>query len=137
MKIALFALLVALFLTSACSTVNTVERADPQSSPTLVNDKRVITDSTLNDYAYVASVNETKRGNLLMVQARIVNSTSALRSINYKFTWIDKNGMEMPSATAVWRTLVLEGGESGMVSAVAPNANVCDFTLKLLPNKRD
>ncbi len=137
MKIALFALLAALFLTSACSTVNTVERANPQSSPTLVNDKRVITDSTLNDYAYVASVNETKRGNLLMIQARIVNSTSALRSINYKFTWIDKNGMEVPSATAAWRTLVLEGGESGMVSAVAPNANACDFTLKLLPNKRD
>jgi len=33
--------------------------------------------------------------------------------------------------------LVLEGRESRFVSAVAPNASVNDFRLKLLPNARD
>ena len=121
----------------SCSTVNTVGRASPQSNPVLVNDKRVITDGSLNDYAYVASINESRPGGLLMIQARIVNSTSAMRQINYKFGWIDTNGMEISAATSTWQTLVLEGGESQNISAVAPNKNVVDFYLKLLPNKRD
>ncbi len=138
MKTILIALSIsAAFIFSSCSTVNTVERADSLAKPKMVDDKRVITDSSLNDYAYVASVNETKVGGLLMIQARIVNSTSALRQINYKFEWIDENGMEVSSATSPWMTLVLEGGESQNISAVAPNKNVCDFKLKLLPNKRD
>lgn len=133
----IFSLITITALISACSTVNTVERAQPNAQTKLLNDKRIITDSGLNDYAYVASVNETKVSGLLMIQAKIVNSTSALRQINYKFGWIDNNGMEVSSATATWMTLILEGGEAKNISAVAPNKNVCDFYLKLLPNKRD
>ena len=46
-------------LACACSTVNTVERAEPSASPNMVADKRVITDGALNDYAYVAGVSES------------------------------------------------------------------------------
>ena len=122
---------------SGCSTVNTAERAQAQSSPQMVNDNRIITDGAQNDYAYIAGINESRVGGLLKIQVRIVNSTSAYRSVNYKFTWIDKDGMEIESATSPWMTLVLEGGESKYISALAPNPNVCDFTLKLLPNVRD
>ena len=54
-----------------------------------------ITDGALNDYAYIAGINESRVGGLLKIQVRIVNSTSAYRSVNYKFTWIDKDGMEI------------------------------------------
>ena len=120
---------------SACSTVNTFERAASGADTKYVDDKRIITDDSLNDYAYVASINETNVGDLIMIQAKIVNSTSSLRQINYKFEWIDKNGMAVPSANSAWMKLILEGGEAKFISAVAPNKNVCDFTLKLLPNK--
>ena len=125
------------FVLASCSTVNTVERATASANYNMVDDRRVISDSSLDDYAYVESVNEGRVGGLLMIQAKIANSTSALRRINYKFEWIDKNGMEVPSGASPWMTLILEGGESKNISAVAPSADVCDFKLKLLPNKRD
>ena len=105
---------------SGCSTVNTAERAQAQSSPQMVNDKRIITDGALNDYAYIAGINESRVGGLLKIQVRIVNSTSAYRSVNYKFTWIDKDGMEIESATSPWMTLVLEGGEEKRASLFSP-----------------
>lgn len=132
----ILASLCALFFIG-CSTVNTVERADPQSRPTRVNDKRVITDGSLDDYAYVAAINESRVGGLLKIQARIVNSSTSAENVNYKFDWLDGDGMAVSSATSPWGTLVIEGGESKYISAVAPSKNVCDFTLKLLPNVRD
>lgn len=122
---------------AACSTVNTVERANPQSVKKMVDDKRVITDDALDRYAYVAGVNESfVSGNLLKIQVELVNSGVAYRSVNYKFTWIDENGMEIESATAPWGTVVLEGGESKFISAVASSPKIKDFKLKLLPNMR-
>ena len=124
-------------LAAACSTVNTVERAEPLYQKKMVNDRRIITDGGLNDSANVKSVNEARVGGLLKIQAQIENLTSSPKQINYKFSWIDKGGMEVPSATSNWNTLILEGRESKYISAVAPTENVCDFTLKLLENVRD
>lgn len=132
-----FACIIA-FALAACSTVNTSSRAVPQGTPQNVADKRIITDSTLKSYARVESVNESRVGGLLKVQAIILNSSAAARTVNYKFSWFDKNGMEIASTpTAAWRTLVLEGGEERAISAVATDANAVDFVLKLLPDVRD
>ncbi len=135
-KILYILLLLSIFSLSACSTVNTVERANPESVSQKVNDKRVITDDFLNDYAYIASINQTYVGGLLKIQARIVNSTSARRQLRYKFTWIDENGMEFNAVTSNWQVLELEGGEARNISAVATNSRIKDFILKLLPEER-
>ena len=45
--------------------------------------------------------------------------------------------MQANSPNSVWITLPIEGGESRTVSAVAPNKNVADFKLKLMPDVRD
>ncbi len=119
-----------------CSTVNTVERVTPEAKAQMVNDKRIITDSALNDYAYVASVNQAYVGGLLKIQARLVNSTAATRKIRYKFSWFDENAMEINSTTSNWQVLELEGGEARNISAVATNKSVKDFSLKLLPEER-
>lgn len=129
--------ILALASLAACSTVNTVERANPQSSKQMVDDKRVITDDALDRYAYIAGVNESfVSGNLLKIQVELVNSSVAYRTVNYKFTWIDENGMELESVSAPWGTVVLEGGESKFISAVATSPKVKDFKLKLFPNIR-
>lgn len=123
---------------AGCSSVNTVERADPQSRPQMVNDKRIVTDDDLNDYAYVAGVNESiVGGNLLKIQVKLVNTSTAYRTVNYKFSWFDESGMEVSSPTASWGTVMLEGGEAKYISAVATNPRVKDFSLKLLPDVRD
>ena len=73
-------------LAGACSTVNTVERAEPLCQKKMVNDKRIITDGGLNESAYVKSVNEARVGGLLKIQAQIENLTSSPKQINYKFS---------------------------------------------------
>lgn len=125
-------------LLCACDTVNMVEPANPASQREMLSDKRIITDSSLNDIAYVAGVNTARNSaGLLKVQAELVNKTTAYRNVNYKFEWIDKSGMQVSAPTSTWISLPIEGGESRFVSAVAPNKNVVDFRLKLMPNVRD
>lgn len=125
-------------LLCACDTVNMVEPANPASQREMLSDKRIITDSSLDDIAYVAGVNTARNSaGLLKVQAELVNKTTAYRNINYKFEWIDKSGMQVSAPTSTWISLPIEGGESRFVSAVAPNKNVVDFRLKLMPNVRD
>ena len=134
-KVLIFA---AAFALCACDTVNTVERAQPAASRKMVDDVRIVTDSAVDDYAYVAGVNESRApGGLLKVQAEIVNRSSAYRNVNYKFEWFGADGMQANSQNSVWITLPIEGGESRTVSAVAPNKNVADFKLKLMPDVRD
>ena len=125
-------------LLCACDTVNMVEPANPASQREMLSDKRIITDSSLDDIAYVAGVNTARNSaGLLKVQAELVNKTTAYRNINYKFEWIDKSGMQVSAPTSTWISLPIEGGESRFVSAVAPNKNVVEFRLKLMPNVRD
>ncbi len=135
MKTIFITLLSALFLT-ACSTVNTVERANSQAQPQMINDKRIITDSGLDDYAYVAAVNKSVVGGLLKIQLKVVNRTVALRAFNYKFSWFDKEGMEVSQNSATWIPITLEGGETRYISAVAPSLNAYDFTVKFLADVR-
>ena len=125
-------------LSAGCSTVNTVEPAKPQSVKKMVDDKRIITDTALDGYAYIAGVNEsTVGGDLLKVQVQIVNATVALRQVNYRFEWLDESGMAIGSPNTPWLTLSLEGGESKYISSVAPSPRAKDFSLKLLGNVRD
>lgn len=123
-------------LACACSTVNTVERAEPSASPKMVADKRVITDGALNDYAYVAGVSQSiASGNLMRVQVKIVNSTAAFRNVNYKFTWFDENGMQV-AASPGWGVFGIEGGQAKYLDAVAPTPKAKDFSLQLLADVR-
>lgn len=128
---------VAAFL-AGCDTMNTVEPRDSKAVPNIVADKRIITDTALDQYAFVSAINEgrTPQG-LLRIQAEIANTTSDYKNVNYKFEWFDKNGMLVESPSSPWKDLTLEGGERRYVTGVAPNANVVDFRLKLFPNVRD
>lgn len=135
-KIMLIAATAALL--AGCDTMNTVERSARQSVPNIVADKRIITDTSLDQYAFVSAINEgrTPQG-LLRIQAEIANTTSDYKNVNYKFEWFDKNGMIVESPASPWKDLSIEGGERRYVTGVAPNADVVDFRLKLFPNVRN
>jgi uncharacterized protein YcfL len=123
----------ALAALSGCATnVNTVERAQPQATPDFVADKRVVTDNTLARTVRVNSINQaTVSGNLLKVQATLENLKNNPRNIRYKFEWIDQSGMAVNSPTETWKTLMLQGRETTMISTVAINPRAVDFVLKL------
>jgi uncharacterized protein YcfL len=121
----------ALLLAGCASNVNTYERAESQAAPTYVADKRVITDNTLAGTVRVTSINQTTvSGNLLKVQATVENLRNSQRTINYKFEWIDQDGMALDSAIETWKSLPLQGRESTTISTVAVSPRAVDFKLK-------
>lgn len=127
------AALCAAFLLSACSnSVNTVERADPLSTPDMIADKRVVTDPSLGRKVSIVSVNQGATGNLLRIQVEVENKTYSPQTFNYQFSWIDENGFAVTSPAPIWKSAQVNGRERTFLSAIAPNPRVTDFRLNLL-----
>jgi len=122
-------------LVSACSTVKTVERAEPVGQRQMVNDKRVITDASLNRGVRIVGVNEVP-GEFLKIQVELLNTTGSLKSFNYRFEWFDANGVQLNSPTSVYVSRSIEGKESTFISATAPTPSAKDFRLKLIESTR-
>ncbi|WOO41512.1 YcfL family protein [Rubellicoccus peritrichatus] len=121
-----------LFLT-ACNSVNTVERAEPQSNPNLIAIKKVITDPALQSKVSVVDVNEgTVSDDLLKIQVKLENLTYDLQQFNYQFIWIDKDGFAVTSPTPIWKAGQIQGRETIFINGIAPNPRVVDFQMKVL-----
>jgi uncharacterized protein YcfL len=118
-------------LFGGCQNVNTYENAESRANPTYVADKRVVTDNTLAGTVRVVSVNQaTVSGNLLKIQATVENLKSSVRTVNYKFEWVDVDGMAVNSPNEVWKSLTLQGRETTTISTVAITPKAADFRLK-------
>lgn len=120
-----------LAFTGCATNVNTYERAESNATPNYVADKRVITDNTLAGTFRVVSINQgTVSGNLLKVQATVENLKNKLRTLNYKFEWVDENGMAVDSPNETWKAIQLQGRETQTISTVAITPKAVDFRLK-------
>jgi uncharacterized protein YcfL len=118
-------------LFGGCQNVNTYENAESRATPTYVADKRVITDNTLAGAVRVVSINQaTVSGNLLKIQATVENLKSSPRTVNYKFEWVDVDGMSVGSPNEVWKSLTLQGRETQTISTVSISPKAVDFRLK-------
>lgn len=122
---------ISLALLTACSTINTVERSEPVGQRQMVNDKRILTDASLNRAVRIVGVNETP-GEFLKVQIELQNTTRSLKSFNYRFEWFDANGMQVNTPTSTYISRQIEGKESLFISAMAPTPTTKDFRLKLI-----
>jgi uncharacterized protein YcfL len=112
--------------------VNTYQRAESQATPDYVADQRVITDNTLAGTFRVVSINQaTIPGNLLKIQATVENLRNSYRTLNYKFEWIDVDGMAIDSPNETWKSIALRGRETGNISSVSITPRAVDFRLKL------
>lgn len=129
-------LAVTLVVLSGCQTVNSSERANPRSNPTIVHDRRVVTDPTLRTKANVREIREGVAANgLLKIQAEIYNAWRNRQRINYRFEWIDESGLVIDTHLSRWTSLSLAGKEASWISAIAPTPHAVDFRLKLIePN---
>ena len=124
--------LAGLLVAGCASNVNTVERAQPEAKPHYVSDKRVITDNTLAGTIGVVAITQTTvSGNLLKLQATVENLKNSTRTLNYKFEWVDRDGMTLSSPTDTWKSIRLMGRETRTITAVATSPSAVDFTLKL------
>lgn len=118
---------------TGCSTVNTVERARPVAQKQMTDDKRVITDASLNRNVNVVGINETTISTgFTKVQVELLNKTSSPYSFRYHFDWFDGQGMLVQTPTSSWIDRRIQGKETMDIISVAPTETAKDFRLKLI-----
>lgn len=118
---------------SACAaSVNTIENADSGAEKTLLNDRRVITDSGTIEMASPIEIRTgtTPDGTVMRIQLEVMNRTRDVGRLVYLIEWYDAQGMriEVPSA---WKPLSILPAKTESITAVAPNAAAKDFRISL------
>jgi len=124
-----------LVFTGCQTSVNTVSR-EPPAQRQMVTDKRVITDANLGRKVYVIGVAEAPTaGGVLQIQVEVWNRTGSAQRFNYWFEWFDSNGMQVNPTSTAKIPCLLEGGETRLLSSVAPTPLCKDFRVKFMEAK--
>jgi uncharacterized protein YcfL len=118
---------------TGCSTVNTVERAQPTAQKQMTDDKRIITDAGLNRKVNIVGINETTISTgFTKVQVELFNKSRSPYSFSYHFEWFDGQGMLVQTPTSSWIDRTIQGKETLDIIAVAPTETAKDFRVKFL-----
>ena len=129
-------LMLWLLVSVGCSAVNTVERAEPRAAPIVIDDARITYDQTLKKRARIIRLNETTVGNgLLKIQAELQNTTDLRQLVNYRFDWVDQDGIRIDTPLSSWSALSLAAKERRLITATAPTPDAADFRLSLLEKR--
>lgn len=129
----IFGLALALSSLIGCTTVNTVERAEPVAPRQMVADKRIITDASLNRRAGVVGVNESLLpGGYLRVQFEVLNHTRSLQRFSYRVEWFDASGTLINTSASSSNQREIQGKASLFLTAVAPTPSAKDFRITLI-----
>jgi len=83
--------------------VNSVEAAQSEAHPTVIQDKRILTDSAISGIAEILGVNESYVGDLKKIQVRVFNGTKVESEFFYKFEWFDTDGNVVESPMSIWK----------------------------------
>ena len=73
----------------------------------------------------------TMTGDLMKIDVNLNNDSSKVKRIQYKFRWIDREGMRAWEEE-VWKPLLMYENSNIAVSGVAPTNKAVDFRLILL-----
>ncbi len=139
-------IMLLLFAVGGCqNSVNHMENAEKNAQVKVIADKRFVTDSFLRDRLLLTGlvVADTEDG-LLRVQVTAVNVRTGFFSqmwsgitgenpyrIQYKFTWLDKDGMAVRSVGSTWKEYRVIPGEGVYIQSVAPSRECRDFNISL------
>lgn len=77
----------------------------------------------------------TTDGGFLKVQVTLRNTGKRNFDCQYRFTWKDKDGMELKSAETHWKPLMLYGREEAVVQGICPVPRASEYRLVLRPAK--
>ncbi len=119
-------------LGSGCKTgVNVIEPARPTASADIVLDKRIILDRALERNLQVEYLNQAFTGDLRTVQATVRNTTGRQIQFEYRYDWVDLDGMHISSPASTWVIRTLDPGETVSLSAAAPTPRAADFRFQI------
>ncbi len=72
----------------------------------------------------------TMTGDLLKIDVNLNNDSSHVKRINYKFRWIDREGMRAWEEE-VWKPLLMNESTNIVVTGIAPTSKAVDYRLIL------
>lgn len=78
----------------------------------------------------VVSLQASRQGDILTVQAELKNTNSANARAYYRFRWLDGEGTVIGS-NALWKPVLIYGNQSIFVKDSAPSPNASDYRLEL------
>lgn len=94
--------------------------------------KRLEFQGDLKNHLSVAGVNQAKvSGDLPKVQIRLENQKDSELNLSYKVEWLDEDGMVVGDSSLTWSPLLVRGGETVAIQAVAVSSRAKNFNLKI------
>ena len=91
---------------------------------------RVIANSLLLDNHIRVTERSTRLTNgLLEAQVRGQNIKSRDVQFEYRFIWLDADGVRLDTEMSIWKPLALSGKEAAFMTAIAPTADATDFLM--------
>lgn len=133
----------------ACqATVNTVDNKQKSMQREAVDVSNVSTDSFLEGRLTIVRVDKSEQNDgLLKVQVTVINNRTGFWAqlgswfmgdnpyqVAYRFTWLDKDGMEVETAASTWLPKTIIPGDTVRFKAISPNPRCKDFSLAIREN---
>jgi uncharacterized protein YcfL len=118
-----------------CSTTAGVEATgkaawDDQGARTL-DQKVQFNNSGLKGDIQIVDIKSAMAGDMMRAQATLRSKDKDTLPFQYRFEWLDANGIEINSGAGSWKPLILNGRESKTIQAVAPDPRAKEFKLKI------
>ncbi|MDC9727822.1 MAG: YcfL family protein [Methyloprofundus sp.] len=144
----LMIVLSSIMLLACQATVNTVDNKKKSMQREAVDVSNVSTDSFLEGRLTIVRVDKSEQNDgLLKVQVTVINNRTGFWAqlgswfmgdnpyqVAYRFTWLDKDGMEVETAASTWLPKTIIPGDTVRFKAISPNPRCKDFSLAIREN---
>jgi uncharacterized protein YcfL len=106
------------------------------SAPTTVEKQggeyKVVANSLLlNNHIRVVERSTRLVNGLLEAQVRGQNITANDVQFEYRFVWLDKDGVKIDTGMTTWKPLALHGSEVAFMTGMAPTPEAVDFLMSV------
>ena len=87
--------------------------------------------SRLEESIEIKNLKMRKVGGILQASGTMFSNTTSDLTIQYRFSWYDKDGFELDKDAGTWQSLKLYGRETADIQGVAPNGRAEEFKIVL------
>lgn len=85
----------------------------------------------LGRWIEICDAAKAQRGNVLEGQVIVRNLKTRDCQVDYRFQWLDKDGMELTTIMSTWEQHSLGGKSDARLKATAPDATAVDFVCEV------
>lgn len=93
--------------------------------------KVVINNSSLAGDIVVVDMKNAMAGDLLKAQVSLRSRDRDTLPIQYRFEWLDADGVEIAAGSGAWKPFLIYGRETRTIQGVAPDPRAHEFRLKI------